>query len=103
MTVDEVVEVIAFIVGGLVLAWGFRSLAFAVSGGERSGMHELGAPSEASSADSDSDEPPEPAEAEAAEATRAARTHRMHQVANYALSLAAMGALVAMLVGAALA
>ncbi len=61
-------------------------------------MHELGAPSEASG--SESDDAPEPgADAE----QRAARRHRFHQVANYALSLAAMGALVAMLVGALLA
>ena len=98
MTVDEIAEVVAFILGGLVLVWGFRSLAFASSGGERSGLHELGAPSEASS--SESDDAPEP---DADAVAEAAGIPRMHQVANYTLSLAAMGALVAMLVGAYLA
>lgn len=95
MTVEEIAEVVAFIVGGLVLVWGFRSLAFASSGGERSGRHEVGRPLMNPSADAD-DEP----ESDVAEAASAARRHRFHQVANYTLSLAAMGALVAMLVGA---
>lgn len=100
MTVDGVVEVIAFIVGGLVLAWGFRSLAFASSGGDRSGLHELGRASVA--ATGGSEDVPEPEEA-AEVVVKSARTQRFHQAANYVLSLAAMGALAAMLIGAYLA
>jgi hypothetical protein len=98
MTVDGIAEVVAFIVGGLVLAWGFRSLAFASSGDERSGRHEVGRSLVSPSADVDDE-----LESEATEAASAARRHRFHQAANYTLSLSAMGALAAMLVGAYLA
>lgn len=100
MTFDEVLEVIMFVIGGLVLVWAFRSLAFASSGGERSGMHELGAPSVGSNADSEAAPEPEPEEVAAAEAASYQRRHRFHQLANYALSMAAMAALTAMLIGA---
>ena len=92
---EVVIEVIAFIVGGLVLTWGLRSAAFAFSGGEQSGRHEVGRPSMGSSGGSE-----EAPEADAPVAAKSARTQRFHQAVNYALSLAAMGALVAMLVGA---
>ena len=103
MTVDGVAEVIAFILGGLVLAWGFRSLAFASSGGDRSGMHELGTASVG--ATGGSDDAPDAEEEAAAVVTgvKSAGTQRFHQAANYVLSLAAMGALAAMLIGAYLA
>lgn len=103
MTLDDAGQVIAFVVGGLVLLWGFRSLAFASGGGERSGLHELGTASIASSGDSE--DAPEPSGVEAAAVAEASyrRRERMYQVANYALSLAAMAALTAMLIGAALA
>ena len=101
MTLDDAGQVIAFVVGGLVLFWAFRSLAFASMGGERAGMHELGAPLAGSSGDSE--DAPEPAEVAAAEEAAYRRRERMYQLANYVLSLAAMAALTAMLIGAALA
>jgi hypothetical protein len=101
MTFDEVLEVIMFIVGGVVLAWAFRSLALASSGGERSGMHELGMASVSEISDSDdaSDTEEESSESEA-KMVKSAGTQRLHQASNYLLSLAAMGALAAMLIGA---
>ncbi|MBT5773944.1 MAG: hypothetical protein HOH95_06160 [Dehalococcoidia bacterium] len=103
MTVDGVAEVIAFILGGLVLLWGFRSLAFASSGGDGSGLHELGTASVGASGGSE--DAPEAGEEAATEVAvvKSAGTQRLHQVANYVLSLAAMAALAAMLIGAYLA
>lgn len=98
MTVDEISEVVAFIVGGLVLAWGFRSLAFASSGGERAGMPEIVLPARESTPESD--EEPDADEAAAAAVASRQRQFRFHQLVNYALSLAALAALTAMLIGA---
>jgi hypothetical protein len=97
MTVDGVVEVIAFIVGGLVLAWGFRSLAFASSGGERSGMSEIVLTARPTP---DGEEEPDAEEVAATAAASRRRQFRFHQIANYVLSLAALAALTAMLIGA---
>ncbi len=85
-------EVIAFIFGGLVLIWAFRSAAFAFSGGERSGRHEL-APAPAA------ERPTPPEEVRRRAATREAARHRIYRLMNFGLSLAALAALVAMLVG----
>ena len=83
-------EVIAFIFGGLVLIWAFRSAAFAFSGGERSGRHELAPAAE---------RPTPPEEVRRRAATREAARHRIYRLMNFGLSLAALAALVAMLVG----
>jgi len=86
------VEVIAFIVGGLVMAWAFRSAAFAFSGGSESGLHEVAPPSEQPAVPSSED----------LEA-RYQRGHRFNQLVLYVAGLGVTGAIVAMLVGAALA
>jgi hypothetical protein len=88
----DVEEVVAFIVGGVVLAWAFRSAAFAFSGGDSSGLHEVAPPAEEQSLPSADD----------LEA-RYQRRHRFHQMALYLAGLGVTGAIVAMLVGSALA
>lgn len=88
----DVEEVVAFIVGGLVMAWAFRSAAFAFSGGDTSGLHEVAPPSEERAMPS----------AEDLEA-RYQRSHRFNQLVLYLAGLGVTGAIVALLVGAALA
>ncbi len=85
----EVDEVIAFIFGGLVMVWAFRSAAFAFGGGESSGLHEVAPPSEEKA-------PPTSEELRA----RDQRSHRRNQFALYVAGLVVSGALVAMLIGA---
>lgn len=97
MDVDAVARVVAFVLGGLVLLWGFRSLAFASSGGERSGMPEVVLPARPTP---EGEEEPDLDEVAAAAAASRRRQFRFHQLANYVLSLAALAALTAMLIGA---
>jgi hypothetical protein len=87
-----VVEVIAFAFGALLMLWAFRSAAFAFSGGQHAGLHEVAPPSEEAAM-------PTPDELEA----RYQRTHRMHQAMLYLAGLGVVGAIVALLVGSALA
>ena len=84
-----VVEVIAFVFGALVMAWAFRSAAFAFSGGQQAGLHEVAPPTEEAAM-------PTPEELEA----RYQRTHRVHQVLLGLASFAVLGAITALLVGA---
>jgi len=85
----QVEEVVAFIFAALVMAWAFRSAAFAFSGGSQSGLHELAPPTEEQAMPS----------AEDLEA-RYQRTHRVHQALLYLTGLAVTGAIVALLIGA---
>lgn len=85
-------EVVAFVFGALVMVWAFRSAAFAFNGGQQAGLHEVAPPSEEQAM-------PTPDELEA----RYQRTHRMHQALLYLAGLGVVGAIVAMLVGSALA
>ena len=85
-------EVVAFVFGGLVMVWAFRSAAFAFSGGDQAGLHEVAPPAEEAAM-------PTEEELEA----RYERTHRMHQALLYLVSFGVTGAIVAMLVGAAVA
>ena len=86
------VEVIAFFFGILILSVGFKFAAFAFSGGERSGLHQL-APQVKVIND---EELLELVEFE----RKIIRQHQLDQVANYTLSIAALVALIALLVGA---
>ena len=86
------VEVIAFFFGILILSVGFKFAAFAFSGGERSGLHQL-APQVKVIND---EELLELVELE----RKIIRQHQLDQVANYTLSIAALVALIALLVGA---
>ena len=83
-----VVEVIAFLFGGLVMAWAFRSAAYAFSGGSQAGMHEVAPPSEEAAM-------PTAEEIEA----RYQRTHRVHQAMLYLAGLAVTAAIVLLLIG----
>jgi hypothetical protein len=82
-------EVIAFVLAGLVMAWAFRSAAFAFSGGDRSGLHEVAPPPEEAAM-------PTAEEIEA----RYQRHHRVHQAVISLASLGVAAALVALLIGA---
>ena len=88
----EADELIAFIFAGLVMAWAFRSAAFAFSGGDRAGLHEPAPPTEEQAMPSAGDLE-----------TSYQRRHRFHQLVLYVTGLAVTGAIVAMLVGAAVA
>ena len=83
--------------------WAFRSLAFASSGGDGAGLHELGKASVAASGGSEDAPDAEEEVAAVVTGVKSAQTQRFHQMVNYVLSLAAMGALAAMLIGAYLA
>lgn len=83
-----VLEVIAFIVGGLVMLWAFRSAAFAFSGGDSAGLHEVAPPAKEQSM-------PTADDLEA----RYQRRHQFHQLALYVAGIGVTGAIVAMLVG----
>lgn len=87
-----VVEVIAFVFGALVMVWAFRSAAFAFSGGEAAGLHEVAPPSEEQSM-------PTADDLEA----RYQRRHRFHQLVLYVAGVGVTGAIVAMLIGSVLA
>ena len=88
----EVDQAIAFIFGGLVMVWAFRSAAFAFGGGETAGMHEVAPPAEEETG-------PSEAEVEA----KYQRTHRMHQGLLYLAGIVVTAAIVGMLVGSLLA
>ena len=85
-------EVAAFVVGGLVLAWAFRSAAYAFSGDDESGLHELAAPP---------NEAVMPSEADLEKRRR--RSMMFNQLVIGAASLGVLAALVAIFVGAAVA
>ncbi len=98
--VDEVARVVAFALGGLILLWGFASFALASSGGERAGMPDIVLPVRPTP---EGEDEPDADEVAAAAVASRRRRHRFHQLANYVLSLAALAALTAMLIGALLA
>lgn len=92
------VEVIAFFFGILILSVGFKFAAFAFSGGERSGLHQL-APQVKVINDEELLELVELESIQKFE-RKIIRQHQLDQVANYTLSIAALVALIALLVGA---
>ena len=84
----EADEVIAFIFAGLLMAWAFRSAAYAFSGGTGAGLHEVAPPIEEQTA-------PSPEDLEASYQRR----HRFHQLSLYVAGFAVTGAIIAMLIG----
>lgn len=85
-------EVVAFTFAAVVMLWAFRSAAYAFSGSERSGRHEL-APGTQEAAMPDPEQSP-PSDAP---------HQRVYQALLYLLALGVLGAMVAMLVGSLLA
>lgn len=83
-----VIEVIAFIVGGLIVAWGFASASLAFGGGQHAGLHEV-APAATESGPS-----------EEQRARRARMRTRVNQALLYGLSLGVLAAFVLMVWGA---
>jgi hypothetical protein len=83
-----VIEVIAFIVGGVIVAWGFASASLAFGGGQHAGLHEV-APVET-----------ERGPSEEQRARRARMRTRVNQALLYGLSLGVLAAFVLMVWGA---
>jgi len=95
--IDDIATVIAFLLGGAVLFWGFASLGLASMGGPSAGLHETAPPA----APGDEEQDTGPSEEDIAR--KKARNRAVYQLLNYGLSLAALAALVALLIGAAVA
>jgi hypothetical protein len=84
-----VIEVIAFIVGGVIMAWAFRSAAYAFSGTQWSGIAETAPPVEEEAM-------PSPEQTESSYRRR----ERVYQAMLYLLAFGVIGAFVLMAVGA---
>jgi len=84
-----VIEVIAFIVGGLIVAWGFASASLAFGGGQHAGLHEVAPPAAT-----------ERGPSEEQRARRARMRTRVNQALLYGLSLGVLAAFVLMVWGA---